>query len=67
VLCFAHADDSVACIIGASIIWIDLLICHIPGKSGFNIQESSVFLASALSLSFGVMVRFGPVIDLPRY
>lgn len=53
--------SSTACIIGASIIWIDLLICYIPGKSDFNIQESNVFLASALSLSFGVMVSLSMV------
>ncbi|KAH6687294.1 vacuolar membrane zinc transporter [Plectosphaerella plurivora] len=47
--------SGIACIVGASVIWIDLLICKLPGKSGFKIQESSVFLASALSLSFGVM------------
>ena len=49
-------SSSAACIIGAAIIWIDLLICRIPGKSDFRIQDSNVFLACALSLSFGVMV-----------
>ncbi len=28
-----------------------------PGQKGFRIQDSNTFLASSLSLSFGVMVR----------
>lgn len=46
-----------ACILGSSIICIDLLIQKLPGKRDFRIQDSNAFLASSLSLSFGVMVN----------
>jgi ZIP family zinc transporter len=42
--------------LGASIICVDVLVRLLPGKSNFRIQESNVFLACSLSLSFGVMV-----------
>lgn len=45
-----------ACIMGACVICVDLLIRYIPGKADFRIQDSSSFLACSLSLSFGVMV-----------
>lgn len=41
-------------------ICVDLLIRLIPGKHDFRIQDSNAFLASSLSLSFGVMVSLGP-------
>ncbi|KAG7111571.1 Zinc-regulated transporter 3 like protein [Verticillium longisporum] len=47
--------SGIACVVGASIIYVDLLICRLPGKRDFRIQDSNVFLACALSLSFGVM------------
>lgn len=47
---------SIACILGASIICIDVLVRYIPGKKNFKIQESNGFLAASMSLSFGVMV-----------
>jgi hypothetical protein len=46
-----------ACIIGASIICVDLIVRKFPGKRNFRIQDSDIFLSSSLSLSFGVMVR----------
>jgi ZIP family zinc transporter len=49
--------SGLACIAGASVILIDIPIRLIPGKHNFRIQESNAFLASSLSLSFGVMVR----------
>jgi hypothetical protein len=47
-----------ACVCGASIICIDILIRQFPGKKNFRIQDSDSFLSASLSLSFGVMVRF---------
>ena len=49
-------SQSSACVIGASIICVDLIIQRIPGKRHFRIQDSNAFLASSLSLSFGVML-----------
>lgn len=48
--------SGLACILGATVICIDIPIRLLPGKRHFNIQESNAFLASSLSLSFGVMV-----------
>ncbi|KAL3417320.1 ZIP Zinc transporter [Phlyctema vagabunda] len=48
--------SGIACIVGASVICVDLIICRFPGKKNFKIQESNAFLASSLSLSFGVML-----------
>ena len=45
-----------ACVVGASIICVDLIIQRIPEKGNFRIQDSNAFLASSLSLSFGIMV-----------
>ncbi|KAK4639583.1 Zinc transporter [Podospora bellae-mahoneyi] len=50
------AVSGIACIAGASIICIDVFVRLIPGQRDFRIQESNVFLACSLSLSFGVMV-----------
>ncbi|KAG0647739.1 Vacuolar membrane zinc transporter [Hyphodiscus hymeniophilus] len=48
--------SGIACVIGASIICVDLIIRQIPSKRDFRIQDSNVFLAGSLSLSFGVMI-----------
>lgn len=48
--------SGIACIMGACVICVDLLIRYIPGKADFRIQDSSSFLACSLSLSFGVMI-----------
>ena len=49
-------DTPLACIVGSSIICIDIIVRQLPGKRNFKISESNVFLAASLSLSFGVMV-----------
>ncbi|TVY80774.1 hypothetical protein LSUE1_G008501, partial [Lachnellula suecica] len=48
--------SGIACIAGASIICVDVLVRLIPSKKDFRIQDSNVFLAASLSLSFGVML-----------
>ncbi|PWI74962.1 Zinc/iron permease [Purpureocillium lilacinum] len=48
--------SGIACVFGASIICVDVLVRLLPGKRNFRIQESSAFLACSLSLSFGVML-----------
>ena len=45
-----------ACVFGASIICVDLIVQRIPSKRNFKIQDSDAFLSASLSLSFGVMV-----------
>lgn len=51
---------SAACVFGALIICVDLLIRRIPNSRcrNFQIEDSNAFLSSSLSLSFGVMVGF---------
>ncbi|CAI4217909.1 unnamed protein product [Parascedosporium putredinis] len=53
ILCFV---SGAACVLGSSVICVDFLIRLLPGHSSFSINRSSVFLASSLSLSFGVML-----------
>ncbi|KAF6842880.1 Zinc-regulated transporter 3 [Colletotrichum musicola] len=48
--------SGIACVVGASIICVDVFVRYLPGKRNFRIQDSNVFLASSLSLSFGVML-----------
>ncbi|GAB0138972.1 hypothetical protein EsDP_00007191 [Epichloe bromicola] len=48
--------SGIACVFGASIICVDFIVRLFPGKHSFRIQESNFFLASSLSLSFGVMM-----------
>ncbi|POR35642.1 Zinc-regulated transporter 3 [Tolypocladium paradoxum] len=48
--------SGIACVFGAAIICVDVVVRLLPGKRNFRIQESSVFLACSLSLSFGVML-----------
>ena len=48
--------SGVACVLGAAIICVDILIRLIPGQQNFSINESDAFLSASLSLSFGVMV-----------
>jgi zinc transporter, ZIP family len=45
-----------ACVIGASIICVDVFARQIPRWRNFSISESDGFLSASLSLSFGVMV-----------
>lgn len=49
-------DLPIACVVGATLICVDALVRLLPGKRNFRIEDSNVFLASALSLSFGVML-----------
>lgn len=53
ILCVISA---VACVAGACIVCVDIFIRLLPGKKNFNIQDSSAFLSSSMSLSFGVMI-----------
>ncbi|KAK3943044.1 zinc-regulated transporter 3 [Diplogelasinospora grovesii] len=48
--------SGIACVVGASIICVDIPIRLIPSKRNFCIQDSNIFLACSLSLSFGVML-----------
>ncbi|KAF8423664.1 Zinc/iron permease [Tirmania nivea] len=48
--------SGVACVLGSSIICVDLLTKHIPRWRHFSIRENSTFLSASLSLSFGVMI-----------
>ncbi|KAL0931718.1 zip zinc transporter [Colletotrichum truncatum] len=48
--------SGIACVVGASIICVDLIVRWFPGQRNFRIQDSNVFLACSLSLSFGVML-----------
>ncbi|KAH6897211.1 Zinc/iron permease [Thelonectria olida] len=48
--------SGIACVVGASIICVDIIVRLFPGKRNFRIQDSNVFLACSLSLSFGVMI-----------
>ncbi|KUJ07100.1 Zip-domain-containing protein [Mollisia scopiformis] len=48
--------SGIACVLGASIICVDVLIRYIPSMRNFKIQESGAFLAASMSLSFGVML-----------
>ena len=48
--------SGVACIVGASIICVDVFVRHLPGMEKFSIAESDTFLSASLSLSFGVML-----------
>ncbi|KAK3302000.1 Zinc/iron permease [Chaetomium strumarium] len=48
--------SGLACILGATVVCIDIPIRLLPGKHRFRIQDSNAFLASSLSLSFGVML-----------
>ncbi|KAH7328605.1 ZIP zinc transporter-domain-containing protein [Stachybotrys elegans] len=48
--------SGIACIFGAAIVCVDVIVRMFPGKRDFRIQDSNVFLACSLSLSFGVMI-----------
>jgi hypothetical protein len=47
---------STACVCGASIICVDIVVRLIPRYRNFQIADSDTFLSASLSLSFGVMV-----------
>lgn len=48
--------SGLACIIGSSIICIDLITRYIPRLRSFKVRKSKTFLSASLSLSFGVMI-----------
>ncbi|KAH7170250.1 Zinc/iron permease [Dactylonectria macrodidyma] len=48
--------SGIACVVGASVICVDIIVRLFPGKRHFRIQDSNGFLACSLSLSFGVML-----------
>ena len=48
--------SGIACVVGASIICVDIIVRQFPGKRDFKIQDSNAFLSASLSLSSGVMV-----------
>jgi zinc transporter, ZIP family len=48
--------SGVACIIGASVICIDVFVRLFPGMKDFRVAESEAFLSASLSLSMGVML-----------
>lgn len=50
--------SGIACVVGSSIICVDLFIQRIPSMRNFRIQDSDAFLSASLSLSFGVMVSY---------
>lgn len=48
--------SGIACVVGASVVCVDIIVRLFPGKRNFRIQDSNGFLACSLSLSFGVML-----------
>ncbi|KAH8805576.1 ZIP zinc transporter [Xylogone sp. PMI_703] len=50
------AVSGIACVFGSSIICVDILVRWLRRGSKFKIEDSNKFLASSLSLSFGVMM-----------
>ncbi|TDZ24102.1 Zinc-regulated transporter 3 [Colletotrichum orbiculare MAFF 240422] len=48
--------SGIACVFGSTFICVDVIVRLFPGKRNFKLQESNVFLASSLSLSFGIMM-----------
>lgn len=61
--CIMTLLSGTACVFGASIICVDIIIRQFPGKKNFRIQDSDAFLSASLSLSFGVMVSSGVLTD----
>lgn len=49
--------SGLACVFGSSVICVDAFVRLFPGKRSFRVENSTVFQACSLSLSFGVMVR----------
>ncbi|KAH8673584.1 ZIP zinc transporter-domain-containing protein [Xylariales sp. PMI_506] len=58
--------SGIACVLGASVICVDIIVRQFPGKKNFRIQDSNAFLASSLSLSFGVMIFMSLYSMLPE-
>lgn len=49
-------ESRIACVCGASVICVDIIMRLIPRYRNFEIANSDTFLSASLSLSFGVMV-----------
>ncbi|KAI0380942.1 Zinc/iron permease [Hypomontagnella monticulosa] len=58
--------SGIACVIGSSIICVDVFVRLFPGKGNFRIEDSNTFLACSLSLSFGVMIFMSLYSMLPE-
>ncbi|KAI1170718.1 Zinc/iron permease [Nemania sp. FL0916] len=58
--------SGIACVLGATIICVDLVVRLFPGKANFRVQDSNTFLACSLSLSFGVMLFMSLYSMLPE-
>ncbi|KAI1822306.1 Zinc/iron permease [Xylaria intraflava] len=58
--------SGIACVLGATIICVDTVVQLFPGKRNFRVQDSNVFLACSLSLSFGVMLFMSLYSMLPE-
>ncbi|KAI0874793.1 Zinc/iron permease [Hypoxylon argillaceum] len=58
--------SGIACVLGAGIICVDVIVRLFPGKSNFRVQDSNTFLACSLSLSFGVMLFMSLYSMLPE-
>ncbi|GAP87764.2 putative ZIP Zinc transporter [Rosellinia necatrix] len=58
--------SGIACVLGAAVVYVDIIVRQFPGKRNFRIQDSNVFLACSLSLSFGVMLFMSLYSMLPE-
>ncbi|KAI0455425.1 Zinc/iron permease [Xylaria acuta] len=58
--------SGIACVLGAAIICVDVIIQLFPGKKNFRVQDSNTFQACSLSLSFGVMLFMSLYSMLPE-
>ncbi|PYH95795.1 hypothetical protein BO71DRAFT_350704 [Aspergillus ellipticus CBS 707.79] len=50
------AVSGVACVLGSSVICVDLLVWRVSRRKSFQIVHSNAFLSASLSLSAGVML-----------
>ncbi|KAH8160761.1 hypothetical protein CIB48_g7485 [Xylaria polymorpha] len=58
--------SGIACVLGAAIICVDLIVQLFPGKRNFRVQDNNTFQACSLSLSFGVMLFMSLYSMLPE-
>ncbi|KAI0476814.1 Zinc/iron permease [Xylaria cf. heliscus] len=58
--------SGIACVLGAAIICVDVIVRLFPGKKNFRVQDSNTFQACSLSLSFGVMLFMSLYSMLPE-
>lgn len=55
--CQIEANFDSACVLGAGIICVDIVVERFFGIKSFRIADSNGFLSGSLSLSAGVMVK----------